>query len=133
MSRFKFQLRLKRQYCRDMRRRRTKNDFWKITLISQQTPSSSSSLVRIPVPDAKEIPTSAKNGAESPNSSRLAVRRLKSAARLLVTRFKMLSTKRRRAWAPRKPRCLPGVEVSPVAPGTRPWDFPMEKQYTYYY
>lgn len=69
----------------------------KLTRISQQTPSSSSSFVRMPVPEAKETPTKAKNGAESPKSSRLAAFRLKSAARVLVTLFKMLSTKIRRA------------------------------------
>lgn len=38
----------------------------KLTRISKQTPSSSSSLVNIPVPEAKLTPTNAKNGAESP-------------------------------------------------------------------
>ena len=84
------------------------------TLISQQTPSNSSSFVKIPVPEAKETPTKAKNGLESPNNRRLAARRRKSAARLLVTLFKILSTNNRRAWAPRKPRCLPAAEEIPV-------------------
>lgn len=38
-----------------------------VTLISQQTPSNSSSFVIIPLPEAKQIPIKANNGTESPN------------------------------------------------------------------
>lgn len=72
------------------------------TRISQQTPSNSSSFVNIPVPDANDTPTKAKKGAESPPKTNLLAALLrKSAAKLLVTRFRMLSTKIRRAWAPK--------------------------------
>lgn len=39
----------------------------KLTLISQQTPSISSSLVITPAPEARQTPTKEKNGVESPN------------------------------------------------------------------
>lgn len=37
-----------------------------LTRISQQTPSNSSSFVKIPDPEARHTPISANNGAESP-------------------------------------------------------------------
>lgn len=86
------------------------------TRISQQTPSNSSSFVNIPLPDANDVPTSAKNGAESPNTRRLAARFRKSAASLLVTLFKILSTNKRLAWDPKNPKCLPVVETLELFP-----------------
>jgi hypothetical protein len=70
------------------------------TLISQHTPSSSSSFVNIPVPDAKLTPTSAKNGAESPKSNLLDTLLRKSADKEFVTLLRTLSTNNRRAWKP---------------------------------
>ena len=70
------------------------------TLISQHTPSSSSSFVNIPVPDAKLTPTSAKNGAESPKSNLLVALLRKSADNEFVTLLRTLSTNNRRAWKP---------------------------------
>lgn len=100
------------------------------TRISQQTPSNSSSFVRIPVPEARLTPTRAKNGPESPYRILQEISRFRrvkwvngatdlraalfrnSAARLFVTRFKTLSIRIRLACNPsctptfRRTKCL---------------------------
>jgi hypothetical protein len=100
------------------------NNMWfcLLTLISQHMPSSSSSFVNIPVPDARLTPTKAKNGAESPNNNLLVARLRKSADRELVTLLRTLSTNSRRAcsctWEPtfRNTDCTADVLDSTSAP-----------------
>lgn len=93
-----------------------------LTLISQHMPSSSSSFVNIPVPDAKLTPTNAKKGAESPNNNLLVALLRKSADRELVTLLRTLSTNSRRAcactWEPtfRNTDCTADVLDSTSAP-----------------
>lgn len=97
-----------------------------ITRISQQTPSNSSSLVKIPVPDAKQMPINENSGAESPwrNLKNMSENEyiLSICARaqhyffvasfrkfveyIGVTRCKILSTNKRRACCPKRKREL---------------------------
>jgi hypothetical protein len=85
-------------------------------------PSSSSSFVNIPVPDARLTPTKAKKGAESPNNNLLVARLRKSADSELVTLLRTLSTNSRRAcsctWEPtfRNTDCTADVLDSTSAP-----------------
>ena len=68
--------------------------------ISPQTHSTSSSFVTMPVPEARLTPSSAKNGAECPEDSSFAALLLNTAACVLVTLLRMLSTTKRCAAKP---------------------------------